>query len=209
MIKKFGLNPSGDAGMVWFISLVRCRTMCGLSQKYSGDVKPNRTKLLIYEMRFGLVWLTSPEYFCDNPHIVRRLQRDQKHDKKFGLNPSGDAGMEWFISLGRCRTMCGLSQKYSGDVKSNWTKLLICEMRFGLVWLTSPEYFCDNPHIVRRLPRDQNHEKSLVWIPRETQGWYGLDSSEDVVLCVGYRRNTRETSNETEPNYWSMRWDLV
>ena len=85
----------------------------------------------------------------------------------------------------------------------SWKSYLV---RFGL---PSPEYFCDNPHIVRRLPRDQNHENSLVWIPRETQGWYGLDSSEDVVLCVGYRRNTRETSNQTEPNHCSMRWDLV
>ena len=85
----------------------------------------------------------------------------------------------------------------------SWKSYLV---RFGL---PSPEYFCDNPHIVRRLPRDQNHEKSLVWIPRETQGWYGLDSSEDVVLCVGYRRNTQETSNQTKPNLISWKSYLV
>ena len=101
--------------------------------------------------------------------------------------------------------MCGLSQKYSGDVnqtKPNLISQISNLVQFGL---TSPEYFCDNPHIVRHLPRDINHT-----IPASPEGFkpnysHGFDPSGDVVLCVGYRRNTRETANQTEPNNFSMR----
>ena len=80
--------------------------------------------------------------------------------------------------------MCGLSQKYSAEVKPNRTKSLFHEVRFGL-------YI--------------NHS-----IPASPEGFkpnysHGFDPSGDVVLCVGYRRNTRETANQTEPNNFSMR----
>ena len=65
--------------------------MCGLSQKYSGDVnqtKPNLISQISNLVRFGL---TSPEYFCDNPHIVRHLTRDINHTipaSPEGFNPN-------------------------------------------------------------------------------------------------------------------------
>ena len=105
--------------LVLVLSPWRRRTMCGLSQKYSGDVnqtKPNLISQMSNLVQFGL---TSPEYFCDNPHIVRHLTRDINHTipaSPEGFNPNF---LSWFWSLGRRRTMCGLSQKYLGDVKSN------------------------------------------------------------------------------------------
>ena len=50
--------------------------------------------------------------FCDSPHVVRLLPRDQNHEKKYGLYHSGDVGVVWFWFLGRCRTTCGESQIY-------------------------------------------------------------------------------------------------
>ena len=71
--------------------------------------------------------------------------------------------------------------------------------------LTSPEYFCDNPHIVQHLPRDLNH--TIPTYPKRFKPnfFHGFDPSGEIVLCVGYRRNTRETSiklNQISTHIW-------
>ena len=84
----------------------------------------------------------------------------------------------------------------------SWKSYLV---RFGL---PSPEYFCDNPHIVRRLPRDQNHDKKvwieslgrrrdgMVYIPRE-MSYYVWVIAEILGRC------------QTKPNQITDLWDEI
>ena len=51
---------------------------------------------------YGLDYLWDVK-ICDNPHVVRRLTRDQNYKKKSSLNHSWDVGMVWLRLLVRCK----------------------------------------------------------------------------------------------------------
>ena len=127
---------------------------------------------------------------------------------------SDDNQMVWFWSPVRCRTTCGLSQKYFCDsplIVRHHEQLNIENLRFSSVhkngsrcpnslFKVSFGFLISSPSLLEHsqaLSRSNKHttrgikpiRKSMVWIPREMLRWYGFDPSWDVVLHVGYRRN--------------------
>ena len=68
--------------------------------EFLGRSKIKLNQITEFLVQFGF---TSPVDICDSPHVVRLLPRDLSHEKKSGLDTSGDVGMVWFQSLGRSR----------------------------------------------------------------------------------------------------------
>ena len=90
----YGLEPSGDV-----VLHVGCRRF-----------------MIMNESLQILCFYRGPVcQFCDSPRVVRHLPRIQNHQNKYGINHSGEVGMVWFRSLGRCRTTCGESQIYDHE----------------------------------------------------------------------------------------------